>query len=97
MAGYQPHLPNGPGAPLARSIGGYSTAAKYDTREITAPARKSFRSKFEARVDPDGELSPAERERRAEAARRAYFKWGSDPSLTRSTAWLPSLTSAGLP
>jgi hypothetical protein len=48
--------------------------AKHDTREITAPARKAFLSKFEAQVDPEGQLAPVERERRAQAARRAYFK-----------------------
>ncbi|WP_244975579.1 hypothetical protein [Mycobacterium kubicae] len=30
--------------------------------------------KFERQVDPDGELSPAERAKRAEHARKAYFK-----------------------
>jgi hypothetical protein len=30
-------------------------------------------ARFEQQVDPDGLLTPAERQRRAEAARRAYF------------------------
>jgi hypothetical protein len=59
---------------LARSIGGYTTAARCDTRQITAPARTAFLSKFEAEVDPDGLLPTKERERRAKAARQAYFK-----------------------
>jgi hypothetical protein len=39
----------------------------------TAPARAKFNERFEREVDPDGVLSPAERIRRAEHARRAYF------------------------
>ena len=39
----------------------------------TAPARAKFLKRFEDQVDPNGELSPAERARRAEHARKAYF------------------------
>lgn len=38
-----------------------------------APARKAFLDRFERQVDPDGLLSPADRARRAEHARKAYF------------------------
>jgi hypothetical protein len=39
----------------------------------TAPARKAFLDRFEREVDPEGTLSPAERHKRAEHARKAYF------------------------
>lgn len=39
----------------------------------TEPARKAALERFEREVDPDGELTPAERAKRAEHARKAYF------------------------
>jgi hypothetical protein len=39
----------------------------------TAPARKAFADRFERQVDPDGVLPEAERFRRAEAAKKAFF------------------------
>lgn len=39
----------------------------------TASARAAFLSRFEREVDPDGVLEPAERSRRAEHAKKAYF------------------------
>ncbi len=39
----------------------------------TAPARAAFLDRFEREVDPDGVLPPADRARRAEHARKAYF------------------------
>ena len=39
----------------------------------TGPARQAFLSKFEREVDPDGVLPPAERARRAAAARKLHF------------------------
>jgi hypothetical protein len=39
----------------------------------TAPARKAFLYRFEREVDPEGTLSPQERHKRAEHARKAYF------------------------
>lgn len=39
----------------------------------TASARAAFLSRFEREVDPDGVLEPAERFRRAEHAKKAYF------------------------
>ncbi|ROT29691.1 hypothetical protein [Micromonospora sp. HM5-17] len=44
-----------------------------DRTEATAAARKAFIDRFEREVDPEGKLPPAERARRAESARRAYF------------------------
>jgi hypothetical protein len=39
----------------------------------TAPARRAFLDRFEREVDPEGKLPVAERRRRAEHARKAYF------------------------
>lgn len=39
----------------------------------TEPARKAFLERFEREVDPDNKLSPKERARRAEHAKKAYF------------------------
>jgi len=44
-----------------------------DRAAATAPARKGLQQRFEREVDPDGTLSPAERARRAQSARTAYF------------------------
>ncbi len=58
---------------LAARIGGLSLAATHDPLVYTAPARRAFLSRFEREVDPEGTLPIAERQRRAEAARKAYF------------------------
>ncbi len=47
--------------------------AQRDSRELTANARAAFLDRFERKVDPDRVLDPAERARRAEHARKAYF------------------------
>ena len=52
-------------------IGAYTLHAQGKTN--TGPARAAFMSRFEREVDPEGKLSEAERGRRAEAAKRAYF------------------------
>jgi hypothetical protein len=44
-----------------------------DPAAHTAAARREFLNRFEREVDPDGVLSPDERARRAEHARKAYF------------------------
>ncbi|WP_247603288.1 hypothetical protein [Gordonia paraffinivorans] len=51
-----------------------SWANTTDRAARTAPARRALLDKFEQQVDPNGELSPAERTRRAEHARKAHFK-----------------------
>lgn len=58
---------------LIARIGGLALAAQRDPREYTRAARAAFLSKFELEVDPDGSLAPAERARRAAAARRLHF------------------------
>lgn len=57
-------------------IGAHAKWAKNDPVEGTASARSASPgslSYFERQVDPDGVLLPAERLRRAESARKAYF------------------------
>ena len=51
----------------------YRLHATHDPRETTRPARAAFMARFEREVDPDGRLPEAERRRRAEAAKKAYF------------------------
>jgi hypothetical protein len=58
---------------LRGRIGAFVTHSRHDPRETTAKARRAFLSRFEREVDPDGVLPVAERLRRAESARRAYF------------------------
>lgn len=50
-----------------------SWANTADRAARTAPARKALLVKFEREVDPDGILDPAERARRAEHKRKAYY------------------------
>lgn len=44
-----------------------------DRSARTQRAREAFLSRFEREVDPNGELPPDERRRRAEHAKRAYM------------------------
>ncbi len=52
----------------------HTLRSKYDSREITAPARKAFLTRFEHDVDPEGLLSPEERQRRAQHALKAHMQ-----------------------
>jgi len=60
-------------------LGGLTTAARHSPTEITAPARAAFMDSF---IPTDPELSDAERDRRAKAARRLHYvrlaqrRWG---------------------
>jgi hypothetical protein len=54
-------------------MGAYVVHARYDPRQITAPAREAFLKRFIDEVDPDRVLPEPERLRRAAAARKAYF------------------------
>jgi hypothetical protein len=56
---------------LRGRLGGLTTAARGHVN--TAPAREAFLARFEREVDPAGTLSPAERARRADAARRLHM------------------------
>jgi hypothetical protein len=60
---------------LAASIAAHSSwALTADPAARTAPGRQAFLDGFERQVDPDGTLTPADRARRAEHARKAYFQ-----------------------
>lgn len=60
---------------LIASINAHKSWANTPDRAArTAAARRKFRDRFEQEVDPEGTLAPAERARRAENARRAYYK-----------------------
>jgi len=48
-------------------------AKEPDATAATAAAREAFLSRFETQVDPENKLTPQERTRRAEHARKAYF------------------------
>lgn len=59
---------------LAQIAAHESWARTTDRSARTANARKAMLDKFEKQVDPDGTLTPAERAKRAEHARKAHFK-----------------------
>ena len=69
-----------PAAPLserqqiARIAANTSWANTADRSARTSNARKAMLDKFEREVDPDGVLPPAERAKRADHARKAYFQ-----------------------
>jgi hypothetical protein len=50
-----------------------SWANTVDRAARTAAARKAANDRFAKQVDPDGVLTPEERARRADSARRAYY------------------------
>jgi hypothetical protein len=58
---------------LRARLAAHTLHSKVDSRKHTEPARAAFRSRFERDVDPEGVLTPEERARRADHARRAYF------------------------
>ena len=58
---------------MQRRAAAHSLHAIYDSREVTKPARDAFLARFERAVDPEMALSPKERARRAEQARKSYF------------------------
>lgn len=58
---------------LRARVAAFSLHSQVDGRAHTAPARQAFEASFELQVDPDGVLPAKERQRRAEAARRAHF------------------------
>ncbi len=58
---------------LRARMAAHTLHSKYDSREITAPARAAFAKKFEDEVDPQRLLPEAERQRRADQARKAHY------------------------
>ena len=57
----------------ARIASHKSWANTSDVLARTEPGRRAAMERFEREVDPDGTLEPAERERRAAHARKAYY------------------------
>ena len=72
MPTQNPHTKD-PSRVLRGQIGAAVQQSRNDPREYTQAARAGFLRKFEREVDPDGTLSAEERQRRAEAARRAHM------------------------
>ncbi len=59
---------------MAGAMGSHESWARTpDPAARTAPARKAALERFEREVDPEGKLTPDERAKRAEHARKAYF------------------------
>jgi hypothetical protein len=48
-------------------------AREPDRTKATAAARAGLQARFEREVDPDGVLTPEERAKRADSARRAHY------------------------
>lgn len=48
--------------------------SRYDSKHQTERARQAFLDRFEREVDPEGVLDPAERYKRSQHAKRAYFQ-----------------------
>jgi hypothetical protein len=59
---------------IARIAANESWAGCPDRSKRTQPARRGFMARFERQVDPDGTLTPQERQRRAESAMRAHMQ-----------------------
>lgn len=58
---------------LRNRVGAHVLHATRDSKKLSQPARDAFMARFDSEVDPDGTLDPAERARRAEHAKKAYF------------------------
>ena len=58
---------------LRARVAAHAMHARHDARATTAKARAAFLLRFERQVDPEGQLPPAERQRRAQQLRSAYF------------------------
>jgi hypothetical protein len=58
---------------LRARIGAYAMHGRNDARETTANGRAAFLARFERLADPEGQLPCAERQRRAQQLRSAYF------------------------
>ncbi len=58
---------------LRARIGAHALHSTHDPTDTTANARAAFLARFEEEVDPERLLSEAERQRRAEHARKAHM------------------------
>jgi hypothetical protein len=67
-------MPTHDSSHLAARVAAHTRWAQTDNRTAaTAPARMAFLARFERQVDPGSQLTPLERARRADHARKAYF------------------------
>jgi hypothetical protein len=64
---------NSPSRSLRGRIGAAKVHSLYDSRELTRAGRQAFLAKFKTQVDPDCELTPEERDRRARSALREHM------------------------
>ena len=58
---------------LRARIAAHAMHGRHDARQTTAKARAAFLASFERQADPEGRLPAAERQRRAQQLRSAYF------------------------
>src|SRR5215218_1322349 len=58
---------------LRARIAAHAMHGRHDARQTTAKARAAFLARFERLADPEGRLPAAERQRRAQQLRSAYF------------------------
>lgn len=58
---------------LRGKLGAHAMLAKHDVMKTSAAGRAAFEKRFHDEVDPDRELPEAERLRRVEHAKSAYF------------------------
>lgn len=59
---------------LASKLGAHLSWANTEDRAArTAPARRAMLNKFENLADPNGQLTPCERAKRAESLRKAHY------------------------
>lgn len=58
---------------LRARLAAHTLHSRVDPTQHTEPARRAFLRRFEDEVDPERKLPEAERLRRAEHAKKAYF------------------------
>jgi hypothetical protein len=58
---------------LRARIAAHAMHGRHNARQTTAKARAAFLASFERQADPEGRLPAAERQRRAQQLRSAYF------------------------
>jgi hypothetical protein len=58
---------------LRARLAAHAMHGRHDARQTTAKARAAFLASFERQADPERRLPAAERQRRAQQLRSAYF------------------------
>ena len=58
---------------LRTRLAAHKLHSQTDSRQHTESARRAFLARFEDEIDADRQLPEAERKRRAEQAKKAYF------------------------